>query len=96
MADRAGATITVRVQPNAGRSRIEGFKDGCLRVKVAAPPEKGRANRELISLLSDALEISRGSISIIKGVTSRTKVVAVRGFSRQGLAEFGWEKRRKN
>ena len=96
MADRAEATITVRVQPNAGRSRIEGFKDGCLRVKVAAPPEKGRANRELISLLSDALKISKSSIDIIKGMTSRTKVVAVSGFSRKGLEEFHWEKRRQD
>jgi len=96
MTGRAEATITVRVQPNAGRSRIEGFKDGCLRVKVAAPPEKGRANRELIRLLSDALKISKNSIAIIKGMTSRTKVVAVNGFSQQGLEEFGWEKRRQD
>jgi len=86
----------VKVQPHAGRSRIEGFKDGCLRVKVNAPPEKGKANRELISLLSQALKISRGSIDIVRGITSRTKTVAVSGFSRQELEGFDWEKRRKD
>jgi len=86
----------VKVKPNAGRSRIEGFKDGCLRVKVAVPPEKGRANREMISLLSHALKISRGSIDIIRGITSRTKTVVVSGFSRQELEGFDWEKRGKD
>ncbi len=73
--------ITVHVQPNAGRNEVLGFEDGVLRVKVAAPPVKGKANRELIEFLSQLLGVSRGSVTIEKGATSRSKVIGVSGLS---------------
>jgi len=60
-----------------------GFTDGVLRVKVSAPPIKGKANRELITFLSRLLGVGKGSVSIIKGHTTRNKVVAVDGLSRE-------------
>ena len=59
-----------------------GFSDGVLRVKVSAPPIKGKANRELIAFLSRLLGVSKGSVNIIKGDTTRNKVIAIDGLSR--------------
>ena len=75
--------ISLRVYPNASRNEIVGFTDGVLRVKVSAPPTKGKANRELITFLSWLLGVSKGSVNIIKGHTTRNKVVAIDGLSRE-------------
>lgn len=75
--------ISLRVYPNASRNEMVGFTDGVLRVKVSAPPIKGKANRELITFLSRLLGVGKGSVNIIKGHTTRNKVVAIDGLSRE-------------
>ncbi len=70
-------SISVRVYPNATRSEVIGFTDDVLGVRVAAPPIKGKANRELIAFLSQALGIGKRGIQIAKGHTSRNKVIAI-------------------
>ena len=75
--------ISLRVYPNANRSEMMSFTDGVLRVKVSAPPSKGKANRELITFLSQLLGVGKDSINIIKGHTTRNKVVAIDGLSRE-------------
>jgi uncharacterized protein (TIGR00251 family) len=52
-------------------------------VRVAAPPVRGQANRELIAFLSQLLDIRKDSLAILKGHTSRHKLIAVRGLSRE-------------
>lgn len=95
MVDKGEATIVVRVQPNAARSEVRGFKDGCLRVKIAAPPVKGRANQELLRLLSDILKVSKSNITIRKGMTSKTKVIGINGLSQGQLMGFDWKELRQ-
>jgi len=79
--------ISVRVYPAAPRSEVAGFTDGVLRAKVAAPPVKGKANRELIALLSRILGVDKSNVTIIKGLTSRSKIVAVDGLSPEELTK---------
>jgi len=81
------AKISLRVYPSTNRSEVVGFRDGVLQVKVSAPPTKGKANRELITLLSQLLEVGKGSVSIIKGHTIRNKVVAIDGLSREEVVK---------
>ena len=87
------ARIAVRVAPNAARSEVVGFVGGVLRVKVAAPPVKGKANKELVVLLSRVLGLDKSRISIATGEASRNKVIAVDGLSREEvmkrLSSFG-------
>ena len=64
-----------------------GVADGVLRVKISAPPVKGKANRELLAFLSRLLDISPGALTITKGYTSRNKIVAVDGLSQEELLE---------
>ena len=77
MVEKEQARITVRVQPNASQNNILGFKDGVLRIRIAAPPIKGKANQELIKFLGDVLGVSKGNLAIKKGMTSRTKVIGI-------------------
>ncbi len=63
--------ISVRVHPNAPRSQVTGFEGGVWQIKVAAPPLKGRANRELEIFLSQRLQVSKSAVSVVKGQTSQ-------------------------
>ena len=79
--------LTVRVQPGAARDEVVGLVGGVLRVRVAAPPVKGRANVALVALLAGAMGVSRGSIAIVRGATGCTKVVAVEGLGGEEVLE---------
>jgi hypothetical protein len=52
-----------------------------LQVKIAAPPEKGKANKELTGFLSRLLDVKKTSISIIKGETGRNKLITIEGLT---------------
>jgi uncharacterized protein (TIGR00251 family) len=73
--------ISIKVQPNAGRNEVVGLANSVWKIKVAAPPDKGKANKELIELLSDVLGVRKDCIVIIKGETSHNKIVSVEGLS---------------
>ena len=75
--------LFVKVQPNAGRNELYEFKDGTWKFKIAAPPDKGKANKKLIEFLSDSLGVRKECITIIKGETSHTKVLAVEGIDQK-------------
>ena len=77
--------ISLRVHPGAARSEVVDFTDGVLQVRVAAPPVKGQANSELIALLSKALAVGKSALTIVKGHTSRSKVIAVDGLSQEDI-----------
>jgi len=55
-------------------------------VKIAAPPVKGKANQELVRFLSDILGVAKSNITIEKGLTSRRKVVGIRGVTKEEVA----------
>ena len=56
-----------------------------IQVKVAAPPVKGKANKELITFLSSVLGVSKGSLTIVKGHTNRHKIVAIEGLTQDQI-----------
>ena len=71
------ARISVTVSPGAARTELVGRHGDGWRARVAAPPERGRANEALIELLATALEIPASSIRIVGGRSGRAKVVEV-------------------
>lgn len=73
------ARISVTVSPGARRTELVGRHGDGWRARVAAPPERGRANQALIDLLAAALEVPRSSVNIVGGGTARAKVVEVEG-----------------
>jgi len=77
-----GVRLHLRVTPNAGADRIESVEtrdDGTavLRVRVAAVPDKGRANAAVIALLARALDVPRSRIRLTAGETARFKTVEI-------------------
>lgn len=87
MAGGPVARISVRLQPGARRTSLEGWRGDTLLAKVTAPPERGRANQALLELLAGALGVSRGSLRVVRGLTSRNKVVEVVGLTPAGAKE---------
>ncbi len=81
------AKISVRVHPNAAKNEVVNFTDRILQVRISAPPVKGKANRELIAFLSQILDIGKSKVSIIKGHSSRHKIIAIDGMSQQDIME---------
>jgi uncharacterized protein len=75
------STLRVRLTPRAARNQIDGWDGDLLRLRVTAPPVEGKANHALIRLLADALDVSPSRLRLIKGQTSRQKVIAVDGLS---------------
>jgi uncharacterized protein len=71
-------TFQVKVVPRASKSELVGFlEDGSLKVRLAAVPEKGKANEELKELLSRAFGVTRKQVEIIAGDASQRKLVRV-------------------
>lgn len=68
------AVLEVWVVPGASRTEITGSHDGALRVRVAAPPAGGKANRALLRFLSKRLGCA---VSLVRGSSSRRKQVRV-------------------
>ena len=73
-----GVLIPVKVVPGASRDRIAGVLDGALKITVAAPPEKGRANKAVIALLARELGVKKNQLTVIQGVTSPHKTISAR------------------
>ena len=75
----SGVTLSVRVTPRAGRDEVVGVEANLLRVRLSAPPVEGAANAALVSLLAGWLNVPRSQVALLRGGSSRHKVVAVRG-----------------
>ena len=69
--------IYIKVTPRAGKNEVLKISDGEYKVKVTAPPEKGKANEEVIKLLADYFNVSKSSISIIGGKSTRVKLIEI-------------------
>jgi uncharacterized protein (TIGR00251 family) len=74
-----GLTFAVSIMPRASRSEFAGEYNGALRVRIAAPPVEGAANRELIRLLAKTFKLPQDAIDIISGARSKSKIVRLRG-----------------
>lgn len=79
-----GVRIAVRLTPRGGRDAIEGWlKDSegnyYLKARVALAPESGKANKSLTALLAGGLSVSKSSIRVAAGETSRRKTIDIDG-----------------
>jgi len=76
-----GYLLRLTVVPGAQRTQVVGLYGDRLKVRLAAPPEKGSANRELIDFLARSLNLPKSSFKLTAGAQSRSKVVAVSNLS---------------
>jgi uncharacterized protein (TIGR00251 family) len=80
----AGVSVSLRVTPRGGRDDIDGIETlangrSVVKVRVRAIAEGGQANRAVSELLARSLGVSKASVRIVSGATSRVKQVAVDG-----------------
>jgi uncharacterized protein len=75
----ASTRLQLRVSPGARRSELVGRHGDAWKVRVAAPPEGGRANEALLELLADRLELPRSQVTIVSGHAARDKIVRLAG-----------------
>lgn len=75
------ARLRLHVQPGARSTGVVGRHGDGWKVRVAAPPERGRATEAALALVADTLGLERGDVALVSGVTSRDKVIAVTGMS---------------
>ena len=74
-----GSTLAVTVVPGASREEVVGPHGDTLKVRVAAPPEGGRANDAVCALVARALGLRAADVEVRAGATARRKTLAIRG-----------------
>lgn len=77
--------IELKVIPGAKQSTIVGWHGQRLKIRVAAPPEKGKANAAVVALLAEALNIPKSDVRIVSGHSSSQKSVDIHGLSEEEL-----------
>ena len=74
-----GCRLRVRVKPGARTEAILALHDGALKIAVAAPPERGKANDALTALIARILGIHRARVAVVAGRSSRDKSLEIEG-----------------
>jgi len=81
-----GIVLAAKIVPgSSGPTRICGLLDGMLKIKVSAPPEKGKANQCLLKFLAKELDLKKNAVSILSGKTRPVKQVRILGISVETL-----------
>ena len=83
-----GTILPVRASAGARANEIRGEQDGMLRVSVTQAPEKGKANKAIIEVLSKRLGLRKSRFSLVSGETSRQKKFLVRAITPDELASL--------
>ena len=79
--------LAIKLQPRASDNAIGEMQGDELRAKVTAPPVDSAANEALLRLLADVLDCGRNHVELIRGGTSRHKVVKVHGMSPEEIVK---------
>jgi uncharacterized protein (TIGR00251 family) len=74
-----GPLLRVHVQPGGGRTQVTGTYGTALKVRVAAPPEAGRANDAVLKLIAESLDVDLATLGLTSGDHSRHKRILLKG-----------------
>jgi len=81
-----GVVFTARIIPGSSKTALCGLFDGMLKIKVAAPPQKGKANQCLVEFLAGQLSVKKNAVRIVSGQTARIKRLHILGVSAETLS----------
>lgn len=76
-----GTTIPIHAVPRASRDALDGVVEGALRVRLAAAPVEGAANKALVAFLADLLDVPKRDLDLTAGEHGRRKLLRVRGLT---------------
>ncbi len=79
MTSEDGMYLFVKIIPKAHKSEIIGWENDRLKIRIAAIPENGLANAELIRFLSSMLGIAKSQVILVQGEKSRLKKMLIKG-----------------
>jgi uncharacterized protein (TIGR00251 family) len=79
------AEARIRLQPRGRRDEVVGERAGAIVIRVTAPPVDGRANAALCAFVARAANVAPSRVSVVRGQTSRDKVVRVEGVTHDAL-----------
>ena len=82
------AVLRLHVQPGAGKTAVVGRHGDALKVRVAAPPEGGRANDAVVVLIANTFDVKLAQVSLISGQSSRAKRVQVDEIARDEVVRL--------
>lgn len=82
-------SVSLKVHPRAPKNEIGPAMGAQLKVKVTAPPVDAAANEAVVRLIAEALDCSRGAVTLLRGATSRSKVLRVSGVDPSRIAALG-------
>jgi hypothetical protein len=77
--DGKGVVVAVHAQPGAGRTELVGRHGDALKIRIAVPPERGKANEALGKLLAETFGVKPAAVTLVSGATSRSKRFKVDG-----------------
>jgi uncharacterized protein (TIGR00251 family) len=69
--------LSVKVKPNSRKNEVKQLSENSFEVRVCVPPEKGKANEKVIELLSKHLRVPKSRFEIVRGLSSRDKLISV-------------------
>ena len=75
------AVVRLHVQPGAGRTAVVGRHGDAVKVRVAAPPEGGRANDAVVALMAASFDVKLSQVTLLSGESSRAKRVQIDGIA---------------
>ena len=82
-----GIEIRVIARPRSSECKIVGVHAGGLKVKLTRPPVDGEANEECRTLIAKALGASKSQVTVVRGKTSRNKVLLIEGMTEKEIDE---------
>lgn len=77
--------VTIHVVPRARTTELAGVHGDAIRIRIAAPPANGAANKELLRYVAETLGVPQRSVRLVSGALARRKVIEVDGVSAEGL-----------
>lgn len=83
-----GAILNLHIQPKASKTEVAGQYGDALRLRIAAPPVEGAANKALCRYLAESFSIPQNRVEILGGLTGRKKRILLRGVSAKEVQEI--------
>ncbi|MGN0868119.1 MAG: DUF167 domain-containing protein [Akkermansia sp.] len=89
--------LALKVTPGARRNELLGWEEDypgvgrVLRLKIAAPPTEGKANKEIVSFLAKSLGLPKSAVELVHGTSGRIKLAELPDSARASLAQWAGE-----
>lgn len=85
--DNDGVVLVAKIVPGSSKTALAGTLDRMVKIKVAAPPEKGKANDCIVAFLARQLGVKKNAIQIVSGQTNPVKHVKIEGITARTCLE---------